>query len=296
MKKSTQNPSNETQTLKARRQWSDVFYRFKQRKVAVAGLIIILVIVVLAIFAPLIAPYDYTLMDTKNTLQMPSLQHIFGTDKLGRDIFSRVLFGARTSLLVSLLGCFISAFIGGVMGALAGYYGKWVDIGLMRIVDVLVSIPGVLLAVCISALLGSGIWQTALAVAIGGIAPNALLLRSTVFGIRDQEYIEAAKTYGASDLRIILTHVLPNCMAPMIVNVTLSLGANILLISGLSFIGLGVQPPLVEWGQMLNEGKEVIRQFWPMVVFPGGAIAVSMLAFNLFGDGLRDALDLKQKQ
>ncbi|MCD8332930.1 MAG: ABC transporter permease, partial [Clostridiales bacterium] len=188
MNNSTQKTANETQTLKAHGQWRDVLYRFRKRKIAVAGLIIILVIVVLAIFAPLIAPYDYTQMDPKNALQYPSLQHIFGTDKLGRDIFSRILFGARTSLLVALFGCFISALVGGILGALAGYYGKWIDIGLMRIVDILVSIPGVLMAVCISALLGSGIWQTALAVSIGGIAPNALLLRSTVFGIRDQEY------------------------------------------------------------------------------------------------------------
>ncbi len=285
-----------TETLKARNQWVDVLYRFRKRKTAIVGLVIILVIIALAVFAPLIAPYDYTAIDPRNALQMPSLQHIMGTDRLGRDIFSRILFGARSSLLVSLLGCFVSAVVGGVIGALAGFYGKWVDFSLMRVVDVLVSIPGILMAIIVSALLGSGIWQTAIAVSLGGIAANALLLRSTVLTIREQEYIEAAGTYGSSDLRIILHHVLPNCLAPIIVNVTLSLGMNILMISGLSFIGLGIQAPLVEWGQMLNDGKEVIRQFWPLTVFPGIAIALSMLAFNLLGDGLRDAMDPKQNQ
>lgn len=291
----------ETQTsvdirnLKRHSQMGDVFYRFRKRKVAVAGLIVVAVLVILAIFAPLIAPYDYSAIDPSNAQQYPSLQHLFGTDKFGRDIFSRVIFGGRTSLLVALLGCVVSLLIGGFIGAIAGYYGKWIDVAVMRVVDVLMSIPGVLLAVCISALLGSGIWQTALAVSVGGISANALLLRSTILTIREQEYIEAAKAYGSRDFRVIMKHVLPNCLAPLIVNVSLSLGSNILLISGLSFIGLGVQPPIAEWGSMLNEGKEIIRQFWPMVVFPGCAIAVSMLGFNLFGDGLRDALDPKQK-
>lgn len=281
--------------LKRHSQLSDVLYRFRKRKLAVAGLIVVAILALLAIFAPLIAPYDFAAMDPSNRLQYPCLQHLFGTDKFGRDIFSRVIYGGRTSLLVALLGCAVSLVLGGTIGAIAGYYGKWVDVAMMRVIDVLMSIPGVLLAVCISALLGSGIWQTGLAVSVGGISANALLLRSTILTIREQEYIEAAKAYGSSDFRVIMKHVLPNCLAPLIVNVTLSLGSNILLISGLSFIGLGVQPPIAEWGSMLNEGKEIIRTFWPMVTFPGCAIAISMLGFNLFGDGLRDALDPKQK-
>ncbi len=285
----------ELQSLRRHSQLSDVLARFRKRKVAVVGAIVVLILILVAILAPIIAPYGYDEMDPSNARQFPSLQHLFGTDKMGRDIFSRVIYGGRTSLLVSLMGCIVSMIIGGILGALAGYYGKWVDVALMRIVDVLVSIPSVLLAVCVSALLGNGVWQTALAVSVGGIAPNALLLRATIFGIREQEYIEAAKAYGSSDKRVIVKHILPNCLAPLIVNASLSLGANILLISGLSFIGLGVQPPTPEWGAMLSEGKELIRQFWPGVVFPGIAIAISMLGFNLFGDGLRDALDPKQK-
>ncbi|MDR1765465.1 MAG: ABC transporter permease [Lachnospiraceae bacterium] len=281
--------------LKRHSQIGDVLFRFRKHKVAVAGFFVVVLLAVVAAFAPALARYNPSAIDPVNALQFPSAEHWFGTDLFGRDTFSRILYGGRTSLLVALLGCLVSMVIGGTMGALAGYKGDKVDVALMRIIDIMVSVPGVLLAVCISALLGAGVWQTALAVSVGGIPQNALLLRSTIFGIRSQDYIEAAKTYGSRDLRVIVKHVLPNCMAPLIINVTLSLGANILMISGLSFIGLGVQPPTVEWGAMLNEGQTVIRQFWPMVVFPGMAIAISMLGFNLFGDGLRDALDPKQK-
>ena len=282
--------------LKRHSQWKDILKRFKKRKIAVAGCIVVLILVVLAILAPVIAPYDYTAISPADKFQYPSLAHIFGTDNYGRDIFSRILYGGRTSLLVALLGCIISSVVGCVIGALAGFYGKWVDICMTRMVEILMSIPGIMLAVCVSALLGNGIWQTALAVSMGGIAPTALLLRSTIMSIREREYIEAAGAYGSSDFKIIMKHILPNCLAPIIIQTTLGLGSNILMISGLSFIGLGVQPPIAEWGSMLNAGREVIRKFWPMVVYPGAAIAVTMLGFNLFGDGLRDALDPKQKR
>lgn len=283
-------------TLKKRSQLLDFWRRFSRRKISVIGLFIVIVLILLAVFADLLAPYSFSEQDLSNALAFPSIEHWFGTDNYGRDILTRMLYGGRTSLLVSLMGCVVGLVIGGIIGAVAGFYSGKVDILLMRLMDVINTIPGTLLAVVLSSALGTGIWQTALAVSVGGIAPTARMLRATVLSVRSMDYVDAARAYGSKDRRIIFRHVVPNCLAPIIVDTTLRLGGNIMMISGLSFIGLGVQPPQAEWGAMLNAGRPFIRTFWPLITFPGIAILLSMLGFNLLGDGLRDALDPKQKQ
>lgn len=282
--------------LKKRSQFVEISRRFVKRKISLIGLLIVILLIIMAVFANVIAPYDFSAQDLGNRLQFPSAEHWFGTDNFGRDILTRMIYGGRTSLLVSLFGCVISIIIGAIIGAVSGFYSGKIDTLLMRLMDILNAIPGTLLAVVISASLGTGTWQTAIAVSIGGIAPCARMLRASVLSIRTQEFVEAATAYGSKDRRIIFKHVVPNCLAPLIVDTTLRLGGNIMMISGLSFIGLGVQPPAAEWGAMLNAGRPYIRDFYPLITFPGLAILLAMLGFNLFGDGMRDALDPKQKQ
>lgn len=281
---------------KKRSQIAEVWGRFKKRKISVIGLGIVIFLVFVSVFANVLAPYGFSDQVLADRLQFPSWEHPFGTDAYGRDILTRVLYGGRTSLLVSLLGCIISLFFGAIIGSVAGFYSGKVDILLMRLMDVLAAVPGTLLAVVVSSALGTGVWQTAIAISISGIPGSARMLRATVLSIRGQDYIEAAQSYGSKDRRIIARHVIPNCVAPLIVDTTLRLGGNIMMISGLSFIGLGVQEPYAEWGAMLNAGRAYIRDFWPLITFPGIAILLAMLGFNLAGDGLRDALDPKQKQ
>lgn len=277
-------------------QWGDIWLRLQRNRLAMVGLAIVVIIVLSAVFADVIAPYAYDKQDLANRFAYPSMAHLFGTDQYGRDIFTRVLYGGRTSLLVSLMATLIALLVAIIIGACAGFYGKKVDTLIMRVMDVLQAIPAILMAVCISTLLGTGTWQTGLAIAVSSIAPGTRLIRGTTLTIRDQEYIEAARACGSGDLRTILTHVVPNCLSPIIVDCTLRLGGNILMISSLSFIGLGVQPPIAEWGSILNSGREFIRSFWPIITFPGIAIMLTMFGFNVLGDGLRDALDPHMKQ
>ena len=290
-----ENTPEELGTLRRRSQWGDVWIRLRRNKLAMAGLIIVLLLILVSIFADFVSPYDYAKMDAANRFLMPSLKHLCGTDNYGRDLLSRIIYGGRISLLVSLIACAVSLIIGGFFGAVSGFFGGWVDNLIMRLADILSAIPGTLLAVCISAMLGGGVLQTAMAIAVSGIAPTSRLLRATTLTIRGQEYVEAAKASGASNLKIIFKHVIPNCLAPVIVDVSLRLGGNIMMISALSFIGLGVQPPTPEWGQILNSGRDYIRDFWPLITFPGIAILLTMFGFNVLGDGLRDALDPKLK-
>ena len=282
--------------LKKRSQIIEIWDRLKTNRLAMIGMVIVLVLIFCAIFADWIAPYDINAQDPSNRLAYPSLAHLLGTDNYGRDILSRIIYGGRISLLVSLMAVVSSVVVGGLIGAISGYFGGKVDAVIMRLMDMLMAIPGTLLAICVSSMLGSGIWQTAIAVAVGGIAPSCRMLRATALSIRGEEYIEAARASGSRNLRIILTHVIPNCLAPIIVDSTLRLGGNIMMISGLSFIGLGVTPPTPEWGSMLNSGREFIRQFYPLIVFPSLAIMLTMFGFNMFGDGLRDAMDPKLKE
>ena len=280
--------------LKKRSQMRDIWRRFKSNKLAMVGLVIVVVIVLSAVFADVITPYEYSARSS-DRLVFPCLAHPFGTDNYGRDLLSRVIYGGRISLLVSLLGLLISVGIGSVLGATAGYFGGPYVTIVMRLMDIIMAFPGTLMAVAVSALLGNGVVNTAIAVSVGGIAPSARMLRATVLTIRDQEYVEAARARGSGNFRIIIRQILPNTLSPLIVDSTLRIGTNIMMISGLSFIGLGVQPPTPEWGSILNTGREFITTFWPMITFPGIAIMLTMFGFNVMGDGLRDALDPKLK-
>ena len=280
--------------LKKRSQMRDIWRRFKSNKLAMVGLVIVVVIVLSAVFADVITPYEYSARSS-DRLVFPCLAHPFGTDNYGRDLLSRVIYGGRISLLVSLLGLLISVGIGSVLGATAGYFGGPYETIVMRLMDIIMAIPGTLMAVAVSALLGNGVVNTAIAVSVGGIAPSARMLRATVLTIRDQEYVEAARARGSGNFRIIIRQILPNTLSPLIVDSTLRIGGNIMMISGLCFIGLGVQPPTPEWGSILNTGREFITTFWPMITFPGIAIMLTMFGFNVMGDGLRDALDPKLK-
>lgn len=282
--------------LKKRSQLFDIWDRLKQNKLAMVGMVIVILLVVCAVFADWIAPYNINEQNYPERFLYPSLAHPLGTDNYGRDILSRIIYGGRISLLVSLMAVGCSVIVGGLIGAISGYFGGKVDTVIMRLTDVLMAIPGTLLAICVSSMLGSGVWQTAVAVAVGGIAPSCRMMRATALSIRGEEYIEAARACGSRNIRVILSHVIPNCLAPIIVDCTLRLGGNIMMISSLSFIGLGVQPPTPEWGSMLNSGREFIREFYPLITFPGLAIMLTMFGFNMFGDGLRDAMDPKLKE
>jgi len=277
-------------------QIKDVWHRLKKNKIAIVGMVIVIAFILMAIFADQLAPYDYSTQAVKDRLQYPSATHPLGTDDLGRDILTRIIYGGRVSLLVSLLALIWSLAIGGLLGVIAGYFGGKVDSIIMRVTDILMAVPQLLLAVAVSAVLGGGIVATSIAIAVSGIAPGVRILRSTAMPIREQEFIEAARAMGAGNARIIGTQILPNSLAPIIVDASLRLGGSILAISMLSFIGLGVQPPTPEWGSMLNAGLQYIRDFWPLITFPGVAIMLALFGFNVLGDGLRDALDPRLKQ
>ena len=279
-----------------RSQVTEVFGRLKRNPVAMGALALVVVILLLAAFSEQISPYDYAEQDLRNTFQLPSSEHWFGTDNLGRDLLSRVLVGGKISLIVGLLAITFATIIGCVLGATSGYYGGAYELIVMKTMDILMAIPQFLLAVSVSAALGSGILNTALAVGIAAIPRFVRMMRAEVLTVKGKEYIESAKACGARDGRIIWKHIVPNSMSSTIVNVTLSIPGAILAISGLSFIGLGVQPPTPEWGSILAQGRQYIRDFWPMVTFPGVAIMLTVIGFNLFGDGLRDAMDPKLKR
>ena len=278
------------ETLERHSQFVDIWRRFKRNKLAVFGMGLAVFLILMAVFANFIAPYDPAAIST-DRLASPSLEHLMGTDNYGRDLFSRIIYGARVSLLISLMALVFSLIIGIGLGATAGYFGGWYESVIMRICDILMCIPGMLLAVCISSLLGIGEVNTAIAIAVSGVAPAIRMIRATVLQIRSQEFVEAAKATGSSQLKIIFHEILPNILSPLIVDSTMRIGGNILQISGLSFIGLGVQSPTAEWGSIMSDGQEFITTFWPMITFPGIAILLTVFAFNVMGDGLRDALD-----
>jgi peptide/nickel transport system permease protein len=270
--------------------------RLSQNSSAVIGFVVAVLLALMAIFAPVIAPYPYAKQDLSHTRAAPSVQHIFGTDELGRDIFSRIVWGSRFSLTVGVLAVLLGTAVGMVFGAFAGYFGGVVDDIIMRFVDILQSIPGILLAITISVVLGPGLFNTLLALSVGGIPMACRLLRASILGIRHQEYLEAATSINASTARIIFKHVIPNSFSPLLVSSTMSIGNVIMMGAMLSFIGLGVQPPTPEWGSMIAGGRSLIRTCPWMVTFPGVFIMLTVLALNLLGDGLRDALDPKLKK
>lgn len=276
---------------------ADTWRRLKRSKTAILGIILIIMFLCMAIFAPLIGDYEEGAlkMNFTETLEGPSSSHWFGTDEFGRDIFIRIVYGTRISLFVGVISVGIALSIGGFFGAIAGYYGGQVDHIIMRILDVILAIPVILLAITIVAALGASIINLMIAIGVANIPGFARVVRAAVLSVKDEEFIEAAKAIGAKDYTIILKHVLPNSLAPIIVYATLKVATAIMATASLSFIGLGVQPPTPEWGSMLSSGRAYIRDYMYIVMFPGLAIVLSVLSLNLIGDGLRDALDPKLK-
>jgi peptide/nickel transport system permease protein len=270
--------------------------RLRKNKMAFCGAIMILGLLITAVFAPWIAPYPFDEQDFLAAQEPPSFQHWFGTDEFGRDIFSRIVYASRISLEVGFVAVSIGMFIGGLLGAVAGFYGHLTDNVIMRSMDILLAVPSTILAIAIAATLGPGLFNLMLAVGIATIPRYARIVRASVLSLRHLEFIEAAQAVGSSDFRIIRKHILPNCMAPVIVQATLGVASAILNTAGLSFIGLGIQPPTPEWGAMLSGARSYIRDYPYMTIFPGLAIMLTVLSLNFLGDGLRDALDPKLKR
>ncbi len=268
--------------------------RLAQHKSAAIGFGIIVVLIVLALAASFIVPYDPIGL-SRNVLQPPSRDHVMGTDNLGRDIFSRVLYGTRISLQMGFIAIAIAATVGTTMGVVAGAYGGLVDNVLMRFIDALMAVPGILLALTVAAVLGAGLYTAMVAVGIAWIPSFARIVRSLVLQVKEMPYIEAARSLGSNDSRLIWRHVLPNALTPVLVLSSLGVGSAILIGAALSFLGVGAQPPTAEWGIMLSEGRQFMRSAWWVMAFPGLAITVTVLAANLVGDGLRDALDPRIK-
>lgn len=283
---------------KKRSQWVEVWRRLTKNKMAILGLIILVILILAAIFADQIANYDNVVIkqNLMERLQAPSGKHWLGTDEFGRDIFARIVHGARVSLTVGIVAVSISIIFGGILGAISGYYGGKLDNIIMRAMDIFLAVPSILLAIAIVSALGPSIINLMIAIAISSIPRYARIVRASVLSIRDQEFIEAARAIGASNTRIILRHIIPNSLAPVIVQGTLGVASAILSTAGLSFIGLGIQPPAPEWGSMLSGGRQYLRYAWWVTTFPGVAIMITILSLNLLGDGLRDALDPRLKQ
>ena len=280
---------------KKQTEFARVMEQLRKNKVAMAGLIVMAAECLLALLSPWIIPYDYTAMDMANCLKGPTAAHLFGCDDMGRDIFSRVLYGGRFSISIGIIAVSISTVFGIMIGSVAGYFGGQVDNVIMRFLDIIQAIPGMLLMIVISAVLGPGFINTVIALSVGSIPGMARMLRAQMMKERDNEYIEAAQSINCGRVRIIVNHLIPNCISPLIVQATMGVAQTITMAAGLSFIGLGVQPPTPEWGAMLSGSRQFMRQAPHLVIFPGLAIAVTVLALNLLGDGLRDALDPKLK-
>lgn len=279
--------------IKKRSQFKSIFFRFKKNKLAMFGLVILIMMVMIAIFADFIADYetDAISQNMKIRLQTPNREHIFGTDHYGRDLFARVVFGTRISLFVGVVSITVSLAIGVVIGSVAGYYGGRIDNIIMRLMDVLLAIPQTLMAISIVAALGPGIINLLIAMSLSSIPRFSRIVRSSILSISGQEFIEAARACGTSDTRIIAKHIIPNAIGPIIVQATLNMASTIIAIAGLSFIGLGIEPPIPEWGSMLSEGKAQMRYYPHLVIIPGIAIVFAVMGLNLIGDGLRDSLD-----
>lgn len=269
------------------------FKYYKRNKIAVFALVILILIILAAIFADFLTPYDYTEQIPQDNFLKPSAEHIMGTDNFGRDIFSRVLKGAQISLKIGFTSVVISTVIGVIIGAFAGYYEGAFDAIIMRVMDTILSIPQLVLAIALAAALGGGMKNLILAVSLASIPSYAKIVRSQVMAVKNLEYVEAAKLAGVNNLKLIFTEILPNCFAPIIVQATIGVGTAILSAASLSFIGMGIMPPEAEWGQMLSEGRAYIRNYPHITFFPGMAIALTILVLNIVGDALRDAFDPK---
>ena len=281
---------------KRRSPWWEVWRRLRRNKAALVGMTVVVLLVVVAVLAPVLAPYDPNQTNMTQRLKAPSSAHPLGTDNFGRDMLSRVIYGSRISLYVGFVAVGIGAIFGGILGAICGYYGGRLDNFIMRCMDVLLAIPQIILAIAIVGALGTSLLNLMIAVGISQLPRYARVVRASALTVRGQEFVEAAKAVGASDARIIIENILPNCMAPIIVQSTLGVAQAILSAAALSFLGLGIQPPTAEWGSMLSSGRQFLRQAPYLTFFPGLAISIVVLALNIFGDGLRDSLDPKLRQ
>ncbi|RLQ92363.1 nickel transporter permease [Falsibacillus albus] len=275
--------------------WKEAWRGFKKNKSALIGAGIVIFFIFIAFFAPLLAPQGNNEQMLSDRLQSPSAEHWFGTDDFGRDIFSRVLYGARISLTVGFFAVVGSVVVGSLLGIIAGYYGKWTDIIISRFFDIMLAFPSILLAIAVVAVLGPSLRNALIAIAIINVPNFGRLIRSKVLSVKQEEYIMSAKAIGMSDVRILFQHILPNSMAPIIVQGTLAIATAIIEAAALGFLGLGAQPPAAEWGKMLADSRQYLIQAPWTMIFPGLAIMVTVLGFNLMGDGLRDALDPRMK-
>nr|WP_231514957.1 nickel transporter permease [Oceanobacillus salinisoli] len=285
------SPSNSARS----KRWNDIFYKLRTNKSAVIGGGLILFFIFVTIFGPLFTPYSPNTQDMVNKLQPPSSEHWLGTDNFGRDIFSRLIHGTGLTLIVGFSSVALGATVGVFLGIISGYYGKRTDSIIMRTMDVLLAFPGILLALAIVSVLGGSLVNVIIAVAISSIPIFARIVRSSTLSVKKLEYIDAMRALGASDRRIIFKHIFPNVTSPLIVQATLSIATAILSASGLSFLGLGAQPPTPEWGAMLSDGRNFLYNAPHVALFPGIAIVIVVLAFNILGDGLRDVFDPKTK-
>ncbi|SHE70612.1 peptide/nickel transport system permease protein [Atopostipes suicloacalis DSM 15692] len=276
--------------------WAEIWYELKRNRRAMFGLFFILFLTIMAIFADQIAPYGMREQNLSNALQFPNTTHWLGTDDLGRDILSRMIYGTRVSLTVGVSAVAVSLIIGGILGVVAGYYKGWIDTLIMRFCDILLSIPSILLAIAIVASLGSNLQNLIIAIGISSIPVFARIIRSGVISVKEQEYIEASEALGANDIRIIFKHILPNILSPIIVQSSMGIASAILSAVGLGFIGLGLEASIAEWGTMLNAGRGYIRTHYYLTLYPGLLIMLTVLSFNLLGDGLRDAIDPKMRE
>lgn len=273
--------------------FSEFVRKFKKQKTAMVALVFILFLVVLSFVAKYIAPYGINEYDYSSIMQAPTAAHIFGTDEFGRDLFSRIINGTGISLGVGLFSVTIAAVVGSVLGLLGGYYGGLIDALIMRVCDALFAFPGIILAIAIVAILGSGMTNVIIAVAVFNIPKFARLVRGNTLATKNSVFVQAARNIGADDARILFRHILPSAIPDIIVQYSMSIGSSILTASSLSFLGMGAQPPTPEWGLLLSNGRTYMMSSWHITLFPGLAIFLTVLSFNLLGDGLRDALDPK---
>lgn len=282
--------------IKKKSRAQETWRRFKKNRLALFGMALFLIILLVMVFADVIVSYDAAVTQVASErLQRPSLAHLFGTDNYGRDLFARVVHGSRNSLLVGFGSVVIGVTLGGLLGAVCGYVGGRFDAVVMRILDSIMCIPTTMLALAIVAALGTSLGNVLMAMTISSVPRYCRIIRSSVLSVTGQTYIEAAHSCGAPDFQIILKHVLPNAIGPIIVQATMAVGSAIISAAGISFVGMGIQPPAPEWGAMLNEAKTYMTMYPYMVLFPGLAIGLTALSMNLMGDGLRDALDPKLK-
>lgn len=288
--------TNGQEVIKKQNQFLEILKRLSLNKAAMAGMIIFILVLLVAIFGDLIAPYDYAAVNPAEARMAPCAAHWFGTDNMGRDIFSRVLVGCKWSLIIGIGAQLIACSGGIIIGCISGFFGGKLDQTIMRLCDVIQSVPSVLLNITLAGIFGPGLFNTVLALGLSGITGGTRLMRSSIMTVRKKEYLEAAEAINCSNFRTIVKHALPNAFSPMIVSFTMSIGSGIIGASALTYLGLGVQPPNPKWGALVSSGRDFLKSSPYMTIIPGLCILVVVLALNLFGDGLRDAMDPKLKK